>query len=133
MFDQLPSPEKGSTYRVVIEFDEKRYKLLFEILWYLKGIHHHIDEDMFDIPLDVLEAMHEAFTHEDVDPEDFRLSVNWYELGLLQMMIDAADAYSHRKTESPVPGVDDDEFEPLRDWLYAHESALFREPANRRH
>jgi hypothetical protein len=71
---------------------------------------------MFDIDLDVLTQLRPRF-EPVAPPQTVRVSFTYDDLFALETIVMAADVYSHRHGESPVPGVTDDDLAAMQSWI----------------
>ncbi len=110
-----------------------RHQQLHDIVSYVKALHHHIDPDMYDIPLTQLEEL--AWCVDGVAFESeggkewygFTMPVSWRDLRFIETVVMAADTYSHRKTTGyRVESLTDQGFDDLIKWLAKAEDELFR-------
>jgi hypothetical protein len=111
----------------------ERHQQLQDIVSYVKGLHHFIDPDMYDIPLRQLEELEWCVEGVEYESKDFKecfgftMPVTWTDLMFLETVVMAADTYSHRKTTGyRVENITDQGFDDLMKWLAKAEDNLFR-------
>lgn len=111
----------------------ERHQQLQDIVAYVKGLHHFIDPDMYDIPLKKLEELEWCVEGVEYESKDFKecfgftMPVTWNDLMFLEIVVMAADTYSHRKTTGyRVEHITDQGFDDLMKWLVKAENDLFR-------
>lgn len=131
----MAEPERKSNPSMSAELvvSAERHQQLQDIVAYVKGLHHYIDPDMYDIPLKQLEEL--AWCVEGVEFESegdkecygFTMPVFWEDLRFIETVVMAADTYSHRKTTGyRVEHLTDQGFDDLMKWLAKAEDNLFR-------
>ena len=105
----------------------ERHEFMREIIEYLRGIHHHIDPDMYDIQPARLEHFAWCFEGENLDdPSGFVMTVTYKDLLDLQILVDAAYTYSNRKSSgSRAASLTNAGFEAMVEWLSQAQHALF--------
>lgn len=115
-----------------------RHQQLQDIVSYVKAIHHHIDPDMYRISMTKLEELEWCVEGVEFESEGFKeclgftMKVSWEDLIFLQLVVEAADTYSHRRTTGwRVEGITDQGFDDLMKWLAKAEDELFRQRNNR--
>lgn len=111
----------------------ERHQRLQDIVAYVKGLHDFIDPDMFNIPLKKLEELEwcvEGVEYESKDFKEcygFKMNVSWSDLCFIEIVVMAADEYSHRKTTGyRVDSLTDLGFDDLMKWLAQSADDLFR-------
>lgn len=111
----------------------ERHQQLHDIVSYVKGLHPFIDPDMYDIPLKQLEELEwcvegvEFESNRDKECYGFTMPVTWGDLRFIEMVVMAADTYSHRRTTGyRVESLTDQGFDDLLKWLAKAENDLFR-------
>jgi len=117
----------------------ERHQQLQDVVAYVKGLHHFIDPDMYDISLKKLEELEWCVEGVEFESEGFKecygftMKVSWEDLRFLEMVVMAADTYSHRTTTGyRVEGITDQGFDDLIKWLAQAENELFRSKLNER-
>jgi hypothetical protein len=127
--EQKSSPLESAELVVSAE----RHEQLQDIVAYVKGLHHFIDPDMYDIPLKQLEQLEWCVEGVEFESEGykeyygFRMPVSWEDLRFIETVVMAADTYSHRKTTGyRVDNLTDQGFDDLLKWLAKAEDDLFR-------
>ncbi len=111
--------------RELLEIDPSRLRLLRAIVEYVQDVHHNIDPDRFRIDEARLCAMLGQLEPQGLDT--LRISVTYQDFLFLEMMIDAAARYSHRRDVHSLNEVDDKDFSDLQRWLAREEDHLFRQ------
>lgn len=88
---------------------------------------------MYDISLKKLEELEWCVDGVEYESKDFKecfgftTPVSWSDLMFIEIVVMAADTYSHRKsTGSWVEGLTDQGFDDLMKWLAQAENELFR-------
>lgn len=131
----MAEPEQQSNQPETAELvvSAERHQQLYDIVSYVKGLHHHIDPDMYDIPLKQLEELEwcvdgvEFESEGDKEWYGFTMPVSWRDLCFIETVVMAADTYSHRKTTGyRVESLTDQGFDDLMKWLVKAEDDLFR-------
>ena len=115
-----------------------RQQQLQDIVAYVKGIHHYIDPDMFDISMKQLEELEWCMEGVEYESEEEKvcyglsMMISWDDLRFIETVVWAADEYSHRKsTGHRVEGLTDQGFEDVTKWLARMEDELFRSKLKR--
>lgn len=110
----------------------ERHQQLQDIVAYVKGLHHFIDPDMYDMSLQKLEEMEWCVEGVEFESEGFKecygftMKVSWEDLKFIEMVVMAADTYSHRTTTGyRVEGMTDQGFDDVMKWLERSEDELF--------
>jgi hypothetical protein len=87
---------------------------LLEIMRYLKEIHYTIDPLMFDV-----KAEHFSFAKDVLVRSLAGVSPvpSWEERHAMENLVSAAWEYSYREKGSGLPGIQDEEFEQLMEWI----------------
>lgn len=131
----MAEPERKSDppERAELVVSAARHQQLHDIVSYVKGLHHHIDPDMYDIPLEQLEELEWCVDGVEFESErgkewyGFTMPVSWEDLRFIETVVMAADTYSHRKTTGyRVESLTDQGFDDLMKWLAKAEDDLFR-------
>lgn len=131
----MAEPERKSNPSMSAELvvSAERHQQLQDIVAYVKGLHHYIDPDMYDIPLKQLEELEwcvegvEFESEGDKECYGFTMPVSWEDLRFIETVVMAADTYSHRKTTGyRVEHLTDQGFDDLMKWLAKAEDNLFR-------
>jgi hypothetical protein len=111
----------------------ERHQQLQDIVSYVKGLHHFIDPDMYDISMKKLEELEWCVEGVEFESDGYKecygftMKVSWNDLIFIETVVMAADTYSHRKsTGSRVEGITDQGFDDLMKWLARSEDELFR-------
>lgn len=111
----------------------ERHQHLQDIVSYVKGLHHFIDPDMYDISMKKLEELEWCVEGVEFESEGYKecygftMKLSWEDLRFIETVVMAADTYSHRKTTgSRVEGITDQGFDDLLKWLARSEDELFR-------
>jgi hypothetical protein len=108
----------------------ERHWQVESILDYVRGIHHFIDPDMFNIPKARLEDLSWCFRREDEEHTGFTVTVSYDDLFMLETITYAAYEYSLRKsTGQRVDGITNLGFEEVLQWLVRAQNELFRSNA----
>jgi hypothetical protein len=104
----------------------EQHEFMRENIEYLRGIHHHIDPDMYDIDPTRLEHFAWCFEEDPIDSTGFIMTVTYEDLLDLQIMVDAAYTYSNRKSaESRAASLTNVGFDAMVEWLSQANRTLF--------
>lgn len=133
-----PEQKSNPPERAELVVSAERHQQLYDIVSYVKGLHHYIDPDMYDIPLKQLEELEwcvegvEFESEGDKEWYGFTMPVSWDDLRFIETVVMAADTYSHRKTTGyRVEHLTDQGFDDLLKWLAKAADDLFRSKLKR--
>ena len=126
------NPDSGlpRVRRLALSIEPWRRAQLLAALSYVEGLHWLIDPDMYRIDLTELAALRRMFEREAGPGRDGEtpslVSATYEDLFTLDIIVAAADTYSHRRGGRPVPGLNDGDLDALQEWL-ADAQRWFRE------
>ncbi|MDP3090913.1 MAG: hypothetical protein Q8N04_09560 [Nitrospira sp.] len=92
-----PEPKSNPPESAELIVSAERHQQLQDIVSYVKGLHHFIDPDMYDILLKQLEELEWCVEGVECESKDFKecfgftMQVTWNDLMFLETVVMAAD------------------------------------------